>query len=181
MNYLDIIIVLPLIYGLVRGFSKGFVIEVATLAALVLGIYGALKFSYITSEFLVEQFDLSGKYLHIISFAATFVLIVIAVNLLGKLIDRLMKAVSLGFINRLFGSAMGFLKLLVVTGLLIVLAHKADEKFNFIPEADKTGSLFYEEFYETTLKVFPYVDFDAIRDRISPEKEEESPASPQGV
>ncbi len=180
MNYLDIIIFLPLIYGIVRGFSKGFVIEVATLAALVLGIYGALKFSSITSEFLMEQFDLSGRYLPIISFAITFVLIVVAINLLGKLLDKLMKAVSLGFINRLLGSAMGFLKLAVVTGLLVVLAHKADEKFNFIPDEDTAGSLFYERFYETTIQVFPYINFDAIREKVSPKDEDQQPG-PQGV
>ena len=83
MNYLDIIILLPLVYGLFRGFNKGFAIELATLAALVLGIYGAYKFSYITTIFLRDKFDMMGDYLPYVSFFLTFIVIVILVNLLG--------------------------------------------------------------------------------------------------
>lgn len=180
MNYLDILICVPLVYGLFRGFYKGFVIEIATLAALVLGIYGALKFSYITSSFLMEQFDLQGNYLPLISFVTTFILIVIAVNLLGKMLDKLMKAVSLGFINRILGSAVGFVKLLVVTGLLVVISHKIDSNFKVIPNQDKASSLLYEKFYENTVRVFPYINFDAIKQKVMPEKEEKTNA-PKGV
>ena len=39
MNYIDIVILLFLLYGAFRGFSKGLIIEVATLAGLILGVY----------------------------------------------------------------------------------------------------------------------------------------------
>lgn len=37
MNYIDIVILLFLLYGAFRGFSKGLIIEVATLAGLIIG------------------------------------------------------------------------------------------------------------------------------------------------
>ena len=45
MNYLDIIIVVPLLYGLIKGFSNGLIKEVTTLTALLVGVYVAIKFS----------------------------------------------------------------------------------------------------------------------------------------
>ena len=99
MNYLDIIIALPLLWGAYKGFTKGLIIEAASLAALLLGIYGAIKFSGITSDFLVEKCNFSSQYLHIISFAITFILIVIAVHFIARLINKLVKAVALGFVN----------------------------------------------------------------------------------
>ena len=52
MNYIDLTIGGLLIFGAVRGFFKGLIVEVAALAALVLGIIGALLFSSIIGDFL---------------------------------------------------------------------------------------------------------------------------------
>ncbi|MFB6319813.1 CvpA family protein [Saccharicrinis sp. FJH54] len=175
MNYLDIIILLPLVYGVFRGFRKGFAIELATLAALILGIWGAYKFSYITTIFLRDKFDMTGDYLPYVSFFLTFILIVFLVNLLGKMLDNLLKAVSLGFINRLAGAVLGFAKLAVVTCLLVFLAHKLDDRTGMIPEKDKAGSLLYERAYELTLSVLPYIDIKKLEEKINQKKTGDKP------
>jgi len=38
MNYFDIMIAIPLIWGIYKGFKKGFIIEIASFIALGLGI-----------------------------------------------------------------------------------------------------------------------------------------------
>ena len=43
MNILDIIFLIPLLFALYRGFKKGIIHMVASIAALVLGIIGAIK------------------------------------------------------------------------------------------------------------------------------------------
>jgi membrane protein required for colicin V production len=45
MNYIDIIIGIVLIVSAISGFRKGLIVEVASLAALILGIWGAIHFS----------------------------------------------------------------------------------------------------------------------------------------
>ena len=172
MNYIDLIICLPLVYGIFRGFSKGFAIELATLAALVLGVFGAYKFSYITTIFLRNKFDFTGEYLPYVSFFLTFIIIVILVNLLGKLLDKLLKAVSLGFINRVLGAVFGFIKLAVVTCLLVFLAHKIDDRTGIIPETHKSESLLYEKAYEFTLYVLPYIDISRLEEELKRQEEE---------
>lgn len=171
MNYLDVIILLPLVYGLFRGFSKGFAIELATLVALVLGIYGAYKFSHLTTLFLRDKFEMTGDYLPYVSFFLTFVIIVILVNLLGKIMDKLLKAVSLGFVNRLFGSVLGLAKVAVVMCLLVFLVHTLDDKGKFIPEKVKSESLVYERAYELTLMALPYIDIRKLEEKLRLKKE----------
>jgi membrane protein required for colicin V production len=45
MNYLDIILAIPLLWGLYKGVSKGIIKELASLVALIVGIYGAVHFA----------------------------------------------------------------------------------------------------------------------------------------
>ena len=44
MNYIDIIIIAILIWSVFRGFKNGLFIEIASIAALVFGIWGAIRF-----------------------------------------------------------------------------------------------------------------------------------------
>ena len=48
MNYFDYLLLLPLVYGLYRGFTKGLIIELASLVALIAGVYGAMYLSSFT-------------------------------------------------------------------------------------------------------------------------------------
>jgi membrane protein required for colicin V production len=84
MNYIDIIIGIILLFAAIGGFRKGLISELASLAALILGIWGAIEFSYITSDFLTENFNLETDYLNIISFIVTFIVIVILVQYCGQ-------------------------------------------------------------------------------------------------
>ena len=51
MNTFDIIIAALLIFGFVRGLLKGLFVEVASLVALIAGVYGAIHFSYFVGNF----------------------------------------------------------------------------------------------------------------------------------
>ena len=57
MNILDVIIVALLVFAFVRGFVKGFFVEVASLVALVGGIWGAIHFSYFAVALLEDYVD----------------------------------------------------------------------------------------------------------------------------
>ena len=45
MNVFDIIIASLLLFGFVRGIMKGLFLEVASLVALIAGVYGSIHFS----------------------------------------------------------------------------------------------------------------------------------------
>ena len=61
MNSLDLFILIPIIAGFTFGLFKGLVKELTSLAAVVLGIYGAKFFSPWLVAVLVKSFDFSVK------------------------------------------------------------------------------------------------------------------------
>ncbi|NOZ46293.1 MAG: CvpA family protein [Chlorobi bacterium] len=162
MNVIDLIIVIPLAWSAYKGFSKGLIVSIASLLALLLGVYGAIKFSDITSGYLIQNFDFSSQYLPIISFAITFILIVVAVHLLARVLDKIVKAVALGFINRISGALFGIIKTAFILSVILTLINKFDEKTGVISPELKESSLLYIPLTGFAPLVFPYLDFEKI-------------------
>ena len=93
LNYIDIFIVCLIFLGFYRGYSKGFIIELSSLLAIVLGVYGSLKFSDLTLNFITIYFSekletIDSNYLKIFSFAFTFIVIIVSISFLAKLFSN---------------------------------------------------------------------------------------------
>ena len=170
MNTVDLVFAILLLWAAYRGFTKGFIVQLATLAALLLGILGAVLFSDFTSGLIIKKFDVSGQYLPILSFAVTFIVIVIAVHLLAKALNKLIDAIALGIVNRLLGVLFSLLKTAFIVSIVLVLINKADNKYNFIPDETKDESLLYKPLSNFAPMIFPYLNFDKIRDKFEEEK-----------
>lgn len=157
MNYIDIIIVIVLGFAMVRGFLNGLVKEVASLAALILGIWGAIRFSSFTAEKLYDYFDMAGKYVGIISFIITFGIIVIIIHFIGLLVDKLMEAVALGFVNKLLGIAFGLLKSVLMLSVTFVVLNAIDARRPFLPKEKIEQSMLYNPVSDIAPVIFPII------------------------
>ena len=76
MGFLDIIFGLLLLWGLYKGVKNGLFIELASIVALVAGIYGAIHFSYYAGDYLSENMKWEERYINITAFVITFLVIV---------------------------------------------------------------------------------------------------------
>lgn len=164
MNILDLIILIPLAWSAYKGYSKGLIISIASLLALLLGIYGAIRFSDITSSYLIEHFELSSQYLPHISFALTFIIIVVGIHFLARVLDKIVKAVALGFVNRISGAFFGIIKTAFIISVIILLVNKFDEKTGLLKAEQKEGSLLYEPLSKVAPLIFPYLDFEKLNE-----------------
>ncbi|MBN2668482.1 MAG: CvpA family protein [Bacteroidales bacterium] len=144
MNYFDILIVIPLLWGAYKGFSKGLVIAVASLVALILGIYGAIKFSAYTGELVQNNFEIEDNYMPIISFSITFLAIVIGIHFIAKMLNKLVDAIALAWLNKIAGIVFGILKTAFIVSILIFIIETIDPNGQFIKEDYKTESLLYK-------------------------------------
>ena len=177
MNLLDILIGLPLVWAIYKGFTKGLIIEVATLLALILGIYGAIHFSDFTAEFIRNRFDYDSNYMGIIAFISTFILIVIILNVVGKMLNSLVEAVALGMINRLLGVAFGLIKGIIIMSIVVYFVNFLDKKIDFISQEKKENSLFYlpmVHISETLFDIFDS-DFDDTKNKIKESVQDQLP------
>lgn len=175
MNWIDAAIVIILILSIVMGFINGFVKEVASLAALILGIWGAIKFSTFTAGKLYDYFDMTGHYVGVIAFLVTFGLIVVIIHFVGILADKIVNAVALGFVNRLLGIAFGLLKSILIMSVFFVILNVIDAKRPFLPKDKIEGSIFFNPISDIVPAIFPILgegSFNRSFDRFKKKPEE---------
>ncbi len=158
MNYVDFIILAILAFALVRGFIKGLIIEVASILALILGIWGAIRFSGFVGQRLTEYFDLSTQYLGVIAFAITFIIIVLLVHLIANIIDKLLEAVALGIPVKLLGAVFGVLKTTLILSIIFVILNTFNEKKDFLPKEHLKGSILYYPISDFAPMLFPLIE-----------------------
>jgi len=144
INLLDILILIPLLLWAYQGYKKGLIISLASLAALILGLYFAFYFSDYTAGKLTEYFTISEKYLAIIAFVVTFVVVVIAVVLVGKIIQKFIDILLLGFLNKAAGAVFGILKGALYLSILFFLINYFDPHHHLIKDETRNKSLFYQ-------------------------------------
>lgn len=159
MNYIDIIVLLFLLWGAYRGFSKGLIIEVATLLGLVFGVYVAIKYSSYTEDILVDFLNISSRYISYIALAVTFVLVAIVVYIIGKLLTKLIDIISLGLINKLLGTILGVAKYFVVVCVLLMIVDALNIKFQFLSEETQQKSLLFYPFLNFAQKIYNSIRF----------------------
>jgi membrane protein required for colicin V production len=157
MNYIDLVLGILLIVGAVQGFRKGFIIELASLAALILGIWGGIKFSDFTAEFITKHTGYHSEHLSTIAFFITFLIIVILIHLMGKMLDKIVKAIFLGFLNRLAGVVFGVLKTAVILSILLLLFDGIDENVHILPAKQKEESKIYTPMKQIVPTLFPFI------------------------
>jgi len=171
MNFIDIIIIIPLLWFTYKGFTKGLIIELATLIALLLGIYIAAHFSNYTADFLMEKLNFHSEYMSIISFAITFILVVILVMIFGKSLEKVINILLLSFVNKMSGAAFGLIKVAFVISVIIMILGNMNLEEKIITKELRQGSLLYEPVKKIAPIVFPMVK--ESKDKILNKLEEE--------
>ena len=144
MNYLDIIMGSLVLFGAVKGFFKGFIIEAASIVALIVGILGALLFASTIGGLLSTYFDFDTIPPTGIIFALIFIVIIISINLLAKLLTNVIKMAALGLINRIFGTLFGGLKFAIMLSALLLLLDQFSFLFQYFDTIILEESILYD-------------------------------------
>ena len=167
MNTLDIILTALLLFGLVRGFMKGFFIEITSLVALAIGLYGAIHFSYFIADFLKDSVEWTEKYIQIIAFASTFVIIVILISFTGKLLTKIADKASLGIMNKVFGGIFGLLKIGLILSVVLIVFDKLNKAIPFVKEEIVEESLLFVPVKNVAPMIFPSIlqnEWEAVKE-----------------
>lgn len=161
---LDICLVIPLAWGLVRGLYKGLLLSVGSLIGLVLGIYVANIYSTDLTKFMLSKFVLSENIAHVIAYFLIFAGVTLVTFFVAKILDKFFKVVMLSWLNRLLGAIFGILKYALVISVILNLLSMVDGYVQTIPEQRKKESILYEPLYKLVPTVLPYVNFYVVGD-----------------
>ena len=157
MNYLDIILGILLLWGLVRGLMKGLFVSLTSLIALIAGIYIAVHFSHIVGDYLKQYVDWQENVIKLSAFALTFILVVIGISLLGRILTKIADYAALGILNKLLGAVFGLLKFAFIASVILMFVDAINEKITFIDKETKDESLLYEPVRKLAPMILPSI------------------------
>ncbi len=158
MVFIDLVFIVILGYGCIRGLWNGFLIELASLASLLIGIYIALKFSFILKGIVGSHVSWSPQTLQIIAFILTFVLVIVGITVLAKSLTKIANLTPLGPLNKVAGGILGIIKTILILSFMLNVFQKVNSNFAFADKKTLAKSLFYYPVMEIAGIVYPSVE-----------------------
>ena len=162
METIDVIIAVLLVLGLISGLRDGLVKQVAGLAGLIGGLLLGRAFYLPMGMWMIATFNLSVRAANITAFVLILVIVPLLFNFVGWLISKLLRAICLGWINRLLGGLIGVLKFALFVGIMITGIEFFDYYDGLISEEKKESSVLYYPIYNATGIFFDSIKSDYI-------------------
>lgn len=162
MIWFDLLVIILVVATLIRGFASGLIMQIASLAGIVLGAMFAGKISGFIAPKLIVWIDGSPHIIGALAYIISFLLIMITFLLVGKMVQSFVKAIQLNTANRIAGAAFCCVKWLVVFSILINVVAEMDQGRRLIKESVRTQSHTYVAVTSISQMVVPYLKFDWI-------------------
>ncbi|MDR2911780.1 MAG: CvpA family protein [Alistipes sp.] len=153
MNYLDIVIILLLLFAAWEGWRQGVVTQILGLVALALGIWLAWRHGSPIGQWL----GMEGTTASVVGFAVVLVAVIVVVVLIGRVTRGLFHIVGLGVFDNFLGVLFAALKIVVFTGLLLTLFDVLDPEGGVISHEVRDGSVMYGVVERVNDALFPFV------------------------
>lgn len=157
MSVLDVVLLAIIILGVVRGFINGLFVELASVVALIAGIYGAFNFSRYAATFLKDKVDWEENTINIAALVITFVSIVLIISITGKAFTKIADFAMLGLFNKILGAAFGGLKTTLILSAFLIVLDKMNADILFVKEKDKEQSVLYSPVKSLVPTIFPNI------------------------
>jgi membrane protein required for colicin V production len=158
MSFIDIVFTALLGYALYNGLKNGLFVEIASFGSLVIGIFVAIKFSHIVRFSIEDLIKINPKYIEIVAFAITFLLVVVGIHLLAKFFTSILSLAYLGWLNKLGGAVFSLLKTVLMLSVVISLFQKINLNHILVKEETLNNSIFYNPIQEVSKFMYPSLE-----------------------
>lgn len=132
MATIDIILLALFIPGFILGLVKGLVTQVVSLVSVVVGVIVAGRFAPDLTEIAMLQFGTQEGPTHVVCFILIFLVCALVMALVGRLITKLFKIATLGWLNRLLGAVFALFTTAILLGLLISVFEGLNASWNIV-------------------------------------------------
>ena len=157
MSWFDIIISLVLLGAFISGMRKGLTMQLAGLAAIILGAIFAGKVADILLPLILKSINISVNTAGVISYILAFVVIVFGIKFIGKMIQSLFEALHINFLNKIMGAVVGTISASIVLSILVNLAVLLDPEEEVITSKLKSDTFFYSKIQIVVPSIVPYL------------------------
>lgn len=160
MNWFDLIIIILLVAAFIKGYSKGLIMQLVGLAAIIIAAIFGGKLAAIILPELNNLLDISPNFARVLSFIIAFSLIAFVILLIGGVIQRFIDVIMLGIINRLLGAVIGVGTIMVFLSIILNLILMLDTNESIINERIKEESFFFSRVEAVVPAIVPYLNED---------------------
>ncbi len=159
MNIFDIIIGALLLFAFIRGIMKGFFAEVASLVAIIAGVFVGIHYAHYLEVYLgnAGYIDWSDETNRIVAFAVTFLTVVLMVILFGKILTKISDIAALGLLNRLLGAIFGTLKIALILSVIFTFFGSINSTIPFVKKETLDESILYNPVKKIAPALFPAI------------------------
>ncbi|MEO8515365.1 MAG: CvpA family protein [Flavobacterium sp.] len=175
MGFIDIVLAALLAFGFYKGCKNGLFVELASLISFVIGIYVAIKFSYLVSAFLGKHVSWSPKTIQISAFVITLLLVIVIIHLLAKILTGVASFAFLGWANTLIGGIFAVIKTALFIGIVLSLFQKVNINNMLVSKKTQEGSLFFNPCIKTAEVILPVLTdwFEDLKTKATSSNKEE--------
>jgi membrane protein required for colicin V production len=158
MNIVDLILIIILFAGAIHGFVKGFFVEFASVAAIVLGVLCAMMFSDILKNWLMGHVSWQPGTIKAVAFFLIFISVLIVVHLIAAALEKFVQAIALGILSRIGGAIFGFIKTaFILSFLMYIVARIESYDVTVIPKEPKSNSKMYVPIEKLAPNLLPFL------------------------
>lgn len=144
MNYLDIIILLPIAYGVIRGFMHGFVRELTAIVAVIAGIISAKIWAPQFAAKIMTVLSVPEWLGQSLAYLLLFVGVTLLFKVVAKVVQRFLRAISLGWLDKLAGGLFGGAKWALILSVVLNMLIIPEQYVKIIKDEAKETSKLYK-------------------------------------
>lgn len=124
---LDVLFLILAVLYFIKGYRKGIIVALLSALALIIGFMAALKFSHWLSQLLFNHNSLiAARWAPVVTFMIILFLVILLMRFIANAISKLVKAVLLGWLNKLCGGLLYVLIVAFFMSTLLWLGSKVD-------------------------------------------------------
>ncbi|MBO7213381.1 MAG: CvpA family protein [Rikenellaceae bacterium] len=153
MNWIDIVLIIPLLWAAWRGYRDGVISQLGGIAGILLGVWLAFRFSAQVGIWL----NLPEAIRREAAFLIVIIAVVILVGLFGKLLGRLFDSVGLSIINKFCGIVLALVKISLLLSVLIAGFELVNNSTKWVDRKTIDSAKLYEPIHKVSSVVFPYL------------------------
>jgi len=122
MSVLDIVFIILIVLFVIRCYLKGFISELLSMAAVILGLLAALFFYKNGGEFVRARFMPDAKIVpEIIAFVLLFLIVLLIIKFFEGIFKNIIYKIQLGNADRFLGVLFGLAEGIAVISLVLFL------------------------------------------------------------
>lgn len=100
---IDILFLILMLSAAYKGYTRGFIVSVVSLVAIIVGLAAAVKLSAVVAVWLGKTVNIGSQWLPFLSFIAVMVAVILALRLVANVLQKSLELLLMGWANKIGG------------------------------------------------------------------------------